>query len=162
MHSNIYQISTSHIDKEDYASPSKYEDNSDDFADYIGDAREDEERESAIRGFAELVKDVFTMQEPGVFVYKGKKALREFKQKWIDDLRQKVQEMTPENMFKEQRLFRLSSATKETHLDASSRVDIKEWTGNCAYPLGELFEWANSQLKDGDKFYIGAVIGYHW
>ena len=162
MHSNIYQISSSPITEDEYASPSDYYENSGDFADYIGDPYEGEEREEKIKNFASVIEDVFTYKGGGEFEYKGKETMRKFKQQWIGELQSKVAALTPDNLFKTQNLFSIKQLTKKTHLDASSRVDIAEWCGSCAYPLGELFEWADSLLKKGDRFYIGAVIDYHY
>lgn len=162
MHSNIYQISSSPISEDEYASQSRYYDNSGDFADYIGEAYGGVAREEKIENFADIIKDVFAYKGGGVFEYKGKEAMRKFKQQWIDGLQNKVAALTPDNLFKEQNLFRIKECTKKTHLDSSSRVDIAEWCGDAAYPLGELFEWADCQLKKGDRFYIGAVIDYHF
>lgn len=162
MHSNIYQISSSPISEDEYESPSNYYENSGDFADYIGDAYEGEEREEEIKDFASIIEDVFAYKGGGEFEYKGKEAMRKFKQAWIDELQSKVAALTPDNLFKEQNLFSIWQLTEKTHLDVSSRVSIAKWCGECAYPLGELFEWADSQLKKGDRFYIGAVIDYHW
>lgn len=161
MHSSIYQISSCPISEDEYASPDRYYENSGDFADYIGDEREDEERVDWIGIFAGIIKDVFTYEGDGEFIYKGEEAMRKFKQQWIDELLHKTAALTPDNMFKEQNLFRIGQLTERTHLNSSIRVDIDGWCG-CAYPLGELFEWADSKLKKGDRFYIGAVIDYHW
>lgn len=162
MHSNIYQISSRPISEDEYASPSRYYDNSGDFADYIGDAYEGEEREKRIKNFAGTIEDVFAYKGGGVFEYKGKKAMRKFKQTWIGELQSKAAALTPDNLFKALSLFHIGQLAENTHLDASSRVDIAEWNCEVAYPLGELFEWADSKLKKGDRFYIGAVIDYHY
>ena len=162
MHSKIYQISSRPISEDEYASPSCYEENSGDFADYIGDAYEGEEREEKIKNFAGIIEDVFAYKGGGEFEYKGKKAMWKFKQTWIGLLQRKVAALTPGNLFKEQNLFRIGQLTEKTHLYVSSRVDIAEWSDDCAYPLGDLFEWADSRLKKGDRFYIGAVIDYHY
>lgn len=161
MHSNIYQISSQPISKEDYANPSRYYENSDDFADYIGDEVPDEEREDYIGWFADSVKDVFTAVGDGVLAYKGKEALQAFKQKWADRIKEVANELTADNLFKVQSLWRIGEMTKRTHLESSYRVDIDGWCGGVAYPFGELFEWANSQLEEGDHIYIGAIIDYH-
>lgn len=161
MHSNIFQISSRPISEDEYASPSRYYDNSGDFADYIGDAYEGEEREKIIKNFAGTIEDVFTYKGGGEFVYKGKEAMRKFKQTWIDELLHKTAALTPVNLFKEQNLFHIGQLTEKTHLYVSSRVDIAEWCGECAYPLGELFKWASCLLKKGDRFYIGSVINFH-
>lgn len=161
MHSKIFQISNKFIAREDYASPSTYWDNSGDFADYIGDEITGEDRKDSLGYLADLLKDVFEHRGGGKFVYKGEESMAKFKQQWIDELLHKTAALTPDNMFKEQNLFRIGQLTERTHLNSSIRVDIEGWCG-CAYPLGELFEWADSKLKKGDRFYIGAVIDYHW
>lgn len=162
MYSNIYQISRSPISEDEYASPSRYYDNSGDFADYIGDAYEGEEREERIRNFASIIEDVFAYKGGGEFVYKGYEAMQKFKQAWIDELRSKVDALHITNLLCFPFLFNIRQLTEKTHLDSSSRVDIDGWGGDCAYPLAELYEWADFEFKTGDRFYIGAVIDYHW
>lgn len=161
MHSKIYQISNKPIDKEDYKSPSTYWDNSGDFADYIGDEYEDEDRDEAIGYLADLLEDVFEHQGGGEFRYKGEEAMRKFKQAWADELRWQAGLLTPENLFKNQNLYKIRATTKETHLRSSCCVDIAGWAEGVAYPFGELFEYAASQLKAGDRIYVGAIIDYH-
>ena len=162
MHSKIFQISNKPIDKDDYQDPETYYDNSGDFADYIGDEITGEEREEAIGYLADLLKDVFTHEGGGVFCYEGKEAMQAFKQAWADELRRQAGLLTPENLFKSQRLYNIRKITEETHLGTSYRVDIKDWTGDISYPFGELFEYANSQIKAGDRIYVGAIIDYHY
>ena len=162
MHSKIFQISSEPIDKENYNSPSDYYDNSGDFADYIGDELTDERREDAIGYLADLLKDVFTPSGRDTLTYKGEEALRQFKQKWADRIKAMANELTADNLFSEQRLYLIQSVATETHLRTAYRVDIQDWCGGVAYPFGELFEWAASQLKEGDRIYIGAIIDYHY
>lgn len=162
MHSKIFQISSKPISKDEYTSPETYYDNSGDFADYIGDEVKDEEdRDDYIGYFADVVKDVFTPVGRGVLAYKGEDAMRQFKQKWAAEIKRLSDELTADNMLCEQRLYRISKATAETHIHTSYRVDIEDWCGGCAYPIGELIEWAACQLKEGDRIYIGAIIDYH-
>ena len=161
-HSKIFQISTSPISKDDYRAPSAYYDNSGDFADYIGEEVNEEDRKVCINSFAEDIADVFEPVGNGVFRYKGKDALHAFKQKWADYIKKLADELTADNILKHHRLFRLCNATKETHIDTAYRVDIDEWTGAVSYPIGELFEFADSELTDGANIYIGAVIDYHY
>ena len=161
-HSKIFQISKKPIDKEDYQSPETYYDNSGDFADYIGNEYEDEYRDEAIEYLADLLKDVFEHKGGGVFRYKGKEAMDKFKQAWADELRRQAGLLTPENLFRDQNLYLISATCKETHLRSSYRVDIADWAEGVAYPFGELFEYAASQLKKGDCIYVGAVIDYHY
>jgi len=162
MHSNIYQIGNKPIDKEDYQSPETYYDNSGDFADYIGDEFEGEEREEAIGYLADLLKDVFEYKGGGEFRYKGKEAMEEFKQAWVAGIKAMADKLTADNLFKNYLLFNLRCITEETHLGTSYRVDIAGWAEGAAYPFGELFKYAASQLKEGDRIYVGAIIDYHY
>ena len=162
MHSNIYQISNKPIDKEDYQSPETYYDNSGDFSDYIGDEITGEDRKDALGYLADLLKDVFRQVRPGIYAYKGEEAMQAFKQAWADELRRMAGLLTPDNLFKDQNLYKIRKVTEETHLGTRYRVDIADWAEGVAYPFGELFEYAASQLKQGDRIYVGAIIDYHY
>ncbi len=139
-----------------------YYDNSSDFADYIGDEKEGDERDEAIEGFGRIISPVFEAKGDGVFAYKGKEALRKFKQAWRDELVRHAVALTADNLFHDMNLFRLGQLAKKTHLDVSSRVDIGDWADGVAYPFGGLFEWAENRLKKGDCIYVGAVVDYHF
>lgn len=160
MHSKIFQISTSPIDKEDYASPCRYYDNSQEFADYIGDEEEGERREDYIKYLAELLSDLFSY-DGKAFVYKGKTALRKFKRKWALAIRDFASKLTANNILSDCNLYHLRSLAKDTHLDTSFRFDIEEWNG-WAGPMYDLIDYAEYNLKSGDRIYIGAVIDYHF
>ena len=161
-HSNIYQISRKPIDEDDYKTSSEYYDNSSDFADYIGDELKGERRDKAISELAELIKDVFEYIGDGVFVYRGKRSMQYFMQDWADEIRHLTEELTGDNITKNQRLFHISQVTEETHLCSDYRVDLVEWCNGVANPLGELFEFADYKLRKGCKLYVGAVIDYHY
>lgn len=162
MHSKILQIGREPIAKDDYRTPDDYMENSDDFADYIGDEITGDERQECVGKFADMVKDVFTPVGRDTLAYRGKDALKAFKQKWADKIRSLADGLTTENMLQKQRLFNIEEITKRTHLDSDYRVDITGWCDGVAYPLGELFEFADSQLEEGDRIFIGAVIDYHY
>ena len=162
MHSKIFQIANKHIDKEDYQSPDAYYDNSGDFADYIGDEITGEDRKESLSHLTELLKDVFRQVRPGVYAYKGEEAMQTFKQAWADGIKSMADSLTADNLFKSQRLFNIRQVTEETHLCTSYRVDIADWADGVAYPFGEIFEYAASQLKQGDRIYVGAIIDYHY
>lgn len=161
MHSNIYQISNTPICPDEWAKPETYYDNSGDFADYIGDAREGEERQWVIEDFGNIISPVFEKTEAeGVFRYKGKDAMREFKQAWCDELKRKATELTPETIFQGFNLFDIHQMTNMTHLDVASRVDID---GNgVAEPFGELFQWADKHLEEGDCIYLGSIVDFYY
>ena len=161
MHGKIFQIGRKPIDKEDYASPDMYYDNSSDFADYIGDAVDEEGRNYHIGWLGNQIKDVFTPVGDGVFAYKGEKALQAFKQEWADEIKKLTDGLTGENLFRDGNLYHIRAITKETHVGSAYRFDIGEWCDGVAYPFGELFEYAACKLKEGDRIYVGAIIDYH-
>lgn len=162
MHSKIFQISNAPIDKDDYSSPECYYDDSQVFADYIGEPIKGETREDCIKYLAESISDLFSYdKEAGAFVYKGKDALHEFKQKWLEAIREITDKLTADNLIEEHNVYRLRRLTLQTHLDSSFRFHINEWNG-WAGPMEDLVEYARYQLKEGDRIYVGAVIDYHY
>ena len=162
MHSKIFQISNKPISKEDYADPETYYENSDDFADYIGDEVDEEDREDYYDYMAKNLAGVFTHEGNGVYVYQGAEALQVFKQEWADYIKEFANDLTADNLFKNQRLYMIRKITEETHIGTSYRVDIAHWAEGVAYPFGELFEYAGRCLKKGDRIYVGAIIDYHY
>ena len=162
MHSKIFQISSKPISKDEYTSPETYYDNSSDFADYIGDEVKDkEERDNCVGYLAHVLRGVFTAVGRDHLVYLGEDALRKFLQEWADDIKAKAAELTADNILSNQRLYNIRATTEETHLRTDYRVHIEEWNG-LPGPLGDIIEWAASQLKEGDSIYIGAIIDYHF
>lgn len=161
MHSRIFQVSSEPIGKDEYVSPSDFYDNSNDFADYIGDEIEGEGRDDSVGYLAHELEGVFTAVGRDHLVYLGDDALREFKQKWADSIKAQAAELTADNILSDARLYRISLSTEETHVDSSYRFYIEEWNGY-AGPFSDIIEWAASRLHEGDSIYIGAVIDYHF
>lgn len=161
MHSKIFQVGTKPISKDDYASPSDFYDNSSDFADYIGEPIDDNEREEYVGYLAHALRGVFKPAGRDCLVYLGDDALNAFLQEWADDIRRQANELTAENIMKDVRLYNIRATTKETHRLEDFRIHIEEWNG-WAGPFGDIIEFANNQLKEGDKIYVGAIIDYHF
>lgn len=162
MHSKIFQISNKPISKDEYCSPVDFYENSDDFADYIGDEMEDEnEKREYIKGLAQCMEGVFTLNSDCSMTYVSEEKLREFKQKWVDYLRSMVNELTADNILSDHRLYRLRKAAERTHVDRCSRFYINEWNGY-AGAMDDFVEFIDHQLKPGDRIYVGAIIDFHW
>lgn len=162
-HSKIFQIGSKPIKEEDYASPEEFYDNSQDFADYIGDELTGDDRREYIKYLADRLKDLFTLDEKcNALVYKGEAAMQQFKEKWAAAIRFAAREITEDNVLESSPRWKVRSISRETHLQSTYRVSIEEWNGY-AGPLGDLIEWvACSNFKAGKKLYIGAVIDYHY
>lgn len=161
-HSKIFQIASKPIYEDEYNCPADFYENSDDFADYIGEeVSDEEERKECIDHLADTIDDVFTHEGDGVFVYKGEEALRKFKQAWLAEIQHLTDNLNEDNLLKNQNQYRLSAATEQTHLHSYYRIMIEAWNG-CAAPIADLFEFTESQMKAGDHIYVGAVIDYHY
>ena len=162
MHSNIYQVSTQPIDKEKYKTSESFYEESGGWFDYIGDeVEDDEERKDCLDALSDILGDLFTPVGDGVFAYKGEQAMRKFKDDFLEYLRNMIGSLSADSITKEQNLYKLRLACKETHIETSSRFYIEEWNGYAA-PFSDLVGFAESNLKEGDSIYIGAIIDYHF
>ena len=160
MHGRIFQISTKPINKEDFYTNDYFYDNSSDFADYIGNEIEDEERERDIKVFADLISDVFTLKGKDVLVFKGTDALNGFLKVWVDKIKGAALDLDTNNILRLSTLYNIRSLTENTHLASYYRVALED--DGYASPLAALFINMAESLKEGDCLYIGAVIDYHF
>lgn len=162
MHSRIFQVSIQPIEVDDYAVSSDFYDNSGDFADYIGDEQEGGDRKEDIGHLADMLKDLFTLDEDGeTLTYKGETAMMAFKQTWADRLHEESAKVTAENILDWYSRYKVCATSKETHLHTDYRFKIENWNGDFADTPAELISYAADKMKEGDKLYIGAVIDYH-
>lgn len=159
-HSRIFQVSIQPIEADDYATSSDFYENSDSFAEYIGDEQEGDDRKEDIRYLADELKDLFTLDEDGeTLTYKGEVAMMAFKQAWSDRLQEEAANVTAENVLEWEPRYDVRRTCEETHLRTSYRFYIDGWidyAGSC----DDLIEYVAEEMKEGDKLYIGAVIDY--
>lgn len=160
MHGRIFQISSQPINEEDFVSSDYFYDNSSDFADYIGDEIEGEEREEEIKDFADLLSDVFTLKGNNVLEFRGTDALNDFLKVWVDKIKSAALDLNTDNILRLSTLYNIRSLTKHTHLASYYRVAIED--DDYTSPLADLFINVVDGLKEGDCLYIGAVIDYHY
>lgn len=157
MHSNIIQLSKQPIDREEWATPEQFYDNSGDFADYIGDYKDDETRKEII---AWMASDEFG----GIFSLEGDhlvfNGLGDFLRDWYTCIKVTAAELN-HNEFDSMKLFKVKQAVKQTHCGVCSRFYIENWDGYAA-PMEDLIGFCKSQLNEGDKVYVGAIIDYHF
>ena len=161
MHSRIYQVASKPISVEDYDIPECFYDNSDDFADYIGGAVTGDSRLHDIQLLGNALSGLFVPEGTDSFVYLGAEAMNTFKEEWAARLRRLTENLTGDNIMDGGVLYEISETTKCTHRCTYFRVHIEEWNG-WAGPFKDIVEWAASQLKKGDRIYVGAVIDYHF
>ena len=156
MHSNIIQISRNPIEKEERVSPIDFYENSSDFADYIGDEYDDEERKSVIEAIPKWFDGIFSL-EGDHLVFNG---LGDFVKDWYRYIGECVAELK-DNEVEDMKLYRIKKAVEHTHLDIWSRFYIENWNGYAA-AAEDFIDYLANRMKQGDKLYIGAIIDYHF
>ena len=155
MHSRIYQVSLNPISKEDWSSPEDFYENSGDFADYIGDRYEGNERKEFLEGIAKTMSDIFYL-DGDALVFKG---IGNFIKDWNAYIQELAAKLT--DTYDDMALWRISKATERTHRDVYSRFAIENFSF-IAEPYAELVGYAAEHMKKGDKLYVGAIIDYHF
>ena len=159
MHSNIYQLSKKPIDKEEWVSSEYFYDNSQDFADYIGDEIKGDDRTECIKNLQHALSDIFDL-DGETLVYKGEDNMNKFLDDWAKEINKKAAGITWSTILEFPNLYRLECLTQRTHLDLEYRFFIEDYN-SYAGPLSDLVEYAASKMKEGDRLQIGAVIDYH-
>ena len=161
-HGKIYQIGKRPISKDDYVTSEDFYDNHDSYADWVGNEMEDEERGECI---ANLVKydlhELFDL-DGDTLVYRGKPALKAFKQKWVDAIKEKAGAVTVDNVVQHTPRVTLCDILNGTHKDCADRFCIEEWSGRFAEPMAELIAFVSGNLRKGQRLYIGAVVDFHY
>ncbi len=160
MHSSIYQVSIQPIEVDDYAKPDYFYDNSNDFADYIGEEWTGDNRKEDIKWLAHTLSDLFDLDETGeILVYKG--GMDVFKEKWTAAIHKAAEEVTDDNVLESMPRWYAKNVCEKTHLYSDYRFSIENWN-DYPNPLDELIEYVADKMKPGDKLYIGAVIDFHF
>lgn len=157
MHSKIYQIGLKPMSVDDYVHPDEFYENSDDFADYIGDEYPEKERLEAAEYLAEIFPELLDYVGDGTLRYKG---MGTFLQDWADKIHSLAEEIKADNIIKYPHRVRLSLLTENTHKEINSRFYIEDWNGY-AGPSSDLIEFLAKQ-KDGTLIYVGSVIDFHF
>ena len=102
------------------------------------------------------MRDLFYLEEDHL-VFKG---LGSFYEDWDEFIRGLASNLNNPLMHSIN-MYRIKSATEETHLGCAFRFYIDEWNG-WPGPTADLIEFINHSLKPGDKLYIDSVIDYHF
>lgn len=160
-HAKIYQISRNPVDRDDYVEPDNFYDNHDSYADYIGNKVEGDKRKECLEYLAKDLQEIFDL-DGETLVFKGKPALKAFKQKWVDAIQKQAQEVTVENVARHTPRLAICNFAEDTHKAVSDRFCIEEWSGMYAEPTAELIDFVGRNLRKGQRLYIGAIIDFHY
>ena len=99
MHSRVFQISTTQIDKENYLNEDTLNQGDNSFYDYCADIS-DEERKEEITNLVNsiLPKGMFELVSEDTIRYTGD-GMEQWKEKYVAEIRKKADAITVENMF---------------------------------------------------------------
>lgn len=162
MHSSIFQISDARIDKENFLDETSIEVGSISLADYTAEITS-EERQCAIEDLVNhwLPKGMFSLgTEPDTIVYNG--GMDEWlSNEWLPKIRQSAQNLSSDNVFKSPNLYRMERLL-DNALDIGTLFYLSsENYQNYAERSTAFMEYVNG-YSEGQVFYIGGVLDYHW
>ena len=113
MHSRVFQISTTQIDKENYLNEDTLNQGDNSFYDYCADIS-DEERKEEITNLVNsiLPKGMFELVSEDTIRYTGD-GMEQWKEKYVAEIRKKADAITVENMFEWSSTYYLKQAIEE-------------------------------------------------
>ena len=159
-HYKIFQVCPVQIEDEDYITANELQDNMIDgqyteFADYIDDELDNEDVLNALSLLDGLLGDTFYV-EGRILTFKG---ADEFVDKWIAEMKNQLEKVTPKESFS---FWGLHKMVTQTHLRAWDRFMWTDENGNTDYPdeLGDFILTCYKNLKPGDKLYVGGIVGF--
>lgn len=154
-HGTIVQLSKSPITEDDYITPDLFYEGYERFADYIGDEITDDKRLREIKGFVTVFKGAFE-QDNDSLVYKG---IENFTRLWTDEIKSKASEIK-DGEYDFLKFYKLKDALENFNIDGF-RYCIKDWNDS-PDPVGTLVNFCQSELKPGDRVFVGGMVDYHY
>ena len=161
MHSEIIQITLERVGKESTLNQNTLDTVGEEYSiDYTRDLSKQERREAIDRFVASLPQGMFSLKDDGeTLVYMG--GMDAFKQKWIDEIRAKANEITPDNIFDwVGSRWQLTNLLKNP-LKMDVRFYMSDYDDVYTYKSLEFMERV-AGLKEGTELYIGGVVDYHF
>ncbi len=161
MHSRVFQISTTQIDKENYLNEDTLNQGDNSFYDYCADIS-DEERKEEITNLVNsiLSKGMFELVSEDTIRYTGD-GMEQWKEKYVAEIRKKAEAITVENMFEWSSTYYLKQAI-DNPLDTGYHFYLNgDGCQSFAEPSFEFMLFVSS-LEPGTLLYVGGVIDYHF
>jgi hypothetical protein len=161
MHSRVFQISTTQIDKENYLNEDTLNQGDNSFYDYCADIS-DEERKEEITNLVNsiLPKGMFELVSEDTIRYTGD-GMEQWKEKYVAEIRKKAEAITVENMFEWSSTYYLKQAI-DNPLDTGYHFYLNgDGCQSFTEPSFEFMLFVSS-LEPGTLLYVGGVIDYHF
>lgn len=160
MHSRIFQISTTRVDKENYLNEDTLQQGDGSFYDYCAKI-DDEERKQDIADLVEyaLPKGMFELTSNDTIRYNG--GIEQWKEEFVANIHKKAEAITTENMQEYMPIYNLKEALQNPlntgyhfYLDGDGCQTFAE-------PSFAFMEFICT-LEPDTTLYIGGVIDYHF
>ncbi len=160
MHSRIFQISTTRVDKENYLNEDTLQQGDGSFYDYCAKI-DDEERKQDIADLVEyaLPKGMFELTSDDTIRYNG--GIEQWKEEFVANIHKKAEAITTENMQEYMPIYNLKEALQNPlntgyhfYLDGDGCQTFAE-------PSFAFMEFICT-LEPDTTLYIGGVIDYHF
>ena len=161
MHSTIFQITKEQVFGNNLLNEDTISQGDGTPYDYCSEI-DDGERQRSIETLVNeiLPKGMFELKSPSTMVYKG--GIEDWKKSCIDNIQQKAQELTPDNIIDWiGPIYQLEKAIKNP-LGTSYQFYLDEEAFQCyAEESYELLRFV-SLLEEGTTLYFGGIIDYHF
>lgn len=160
MHSRIFQISTTRVEKENYLNEDTLQQGDGSFYDYCANIG-DEERKQDIADLVEyaLPKGMFELTSDDTICYNG--GIEQWKEEFVANIHKKAEAITTENMQEYMPIYNLKEALQNPlntgyhfYLDGDGCQTFAE-------PSFAFMEFVCT-LEPNTTLYIGGVIDYHF
>lgn len=160
MHSRIFQISTTRVEKDNYLNEDTLQQGDGSFYDYCANIG-DEERKEDIGYLVEyaLPKGMFELTSDDTIRYNG--GIEQWKEEFVANIHKKAKAITTENMQEYMPIYNLKEALQNPlntgyhfYLDGDGCQTFAE-------PSFAFMEFVCT-LEPGTTLYIGGVIDYHF
>lgn len=160
MHSRIFQISTTRVDKENYLNEDTLQQGDGSFYDYCAEI-DDEERKQSIANLFEyaIPKGIFELTSDDTIRYNG--GLEQWKEEFVAKIRKKAEAITTDNVLEWGPVYYLKEALKNP-LDTDYHFYL-DGAGNQSFAEQSFaFMEFVCTLEPGTTLYISGVIDYHF
>lgn len=162
MHSRIFQIAASRIDKENYLNEMSIEVGANTGVDYTAEISR-ELRQQAIESLVNqwLPKGMFSHgTEPDTMVYNG--GVDEWvRTEWLPQIRKHAANLSTHNVFKNLNLFKMERLI-DNALDLGTLFYLCDDNYQSYAEKSTAFMEFVNGYPEGTVFYIGGVLDYHW
>lgn len=152
MHNNIFQLSASPINADEFITESSFEPSEiDDFADYVREP--DEDLSEVYDEFPFLTIGTMFVREGDKLIYKG---CDEVFRNWHKAVCQEMGKLSEEGLKDGMNTWRMGALLNEPF------TRDRFYLGEYCLDSADFLQYCAKNLKEGDTLYLGGVLDFHW